>query len=211
MLPFSPDEFFALFARYNLTIWPAQIVAYGLGGLAVWAIATGQAWSWKVAAFILAGFWLWSGLVYHLAFFTTINPAGFGCSCRTLWMPQAPAGCRYAIAGGDVLSTDRRRSHHAKLRPRLARFGAHHATVTHRRERQIRDCRKPTRSFAQGEGSDHKLESESRYLPRSDGKTVAAIGKRFDYDPDSADPSFAKSSSGIPYFSAICSRGRPGT
>ncbi len=29
MLPFSPEEFFALFARYNLTIWPAQVVAYG--------------------------------------------------------------------------------------------------------------------------------------------------------------------------------------
>lgn len=27
MLPFSPEEFFALFERYNLTIWPAQIVA----------------------------------------------------------------------------------------------------------------------------------------------------------------------------------------
>lgn len=78
MLPFSTEEFFALFERYNVMIWPAQIVAYGLGGLVVWAIATGQTWSWKVTALVLAAFWLWNGLVYQLAFFSTINPAAYG-------------------------------------------------------------------------------------------------------------------------------------
>jgi hypothetical protein len=78
MLPFSPEEFFALFERYNPAIWPAQIVAYGLGGLVVWAIATGQTWSWKIASFVLAAFWLWNGLAYQLAFFSPISPAAYG-------------------------------------------------------------------------------------------------------------------------------------
>lgn len=78
MLPFSAEEFFALFARYNLAIWPAQFVAYALGGLAVWAVVVQRTWSWRVAALVLSIFWLWNGFVYHLAFFETINPAAFG-------------------------------------------------------------------------------------------------------------------------------------
>jgi hypothetical protein len=31
MLPFTTEEFFAVFARYNIVIWPAQIGAEALG------------------------------------------------------------------------------------------------------------------------------------------------------------------------------------
>jgi hypothetical protein len=31
MLPFSTEQFFAVFSAYNARIWPAQIAAYGLG------------------------------------------------------------------------------------------------------------------------------------------------------------------------------------
>jgi hypothetical protein len=33
MLPFSVDQFFGVFASYNRAIWPAQIVAFMIGGL----------------------------------------------------------------------------------------------------------------------------------------------------------------------------------
>ena len=33
MLPFTPEVFFAQFEDYNLSIWPAQIIAYALGAL----------------------------------------------------------------------------------------------------------------------------------------------------------------------------------
>ena len=78
MLPFSVEQFFALFERYNLAIWPAQLVAYVLAGFLVWSIAARRMMSWRVAAFTLGAFWLWNGLVYHLAFFTAINPAAYG-------------------------------------------------------------------------------------------------------------------------------------
>jgi len=34
MLPFTPAQFQSVFAAYNDAIWPAQIVAYMLGGVA---------------------------------------------------------------------------------------------------------------------------------------------------------------------------------
>ena len=30
MLPFTIDQFFGVFAAYNVAIWPAQVVAYGV-------------------------------------------------------------------------------------------------------------------------------------------------------------------------------------
>jgi Family of unknown function (DUF6064) len=41
-LPFTQDQFFAVFENYNRAIWPAQIAAYLLGGLAV-VLAFGSA------------------------------------------------------------------------------------------------------------------------------------------------------------------------
>jgi hypothetical protein len=35
MLPFTTEEFFAVFARYNIVIWPAQIGAEALGLVAL--------------------------------------------------------------------------------------------------------------------------------------------------------------------------------
>lgn len=49
-----------------------------MNGFLIWSIASRRMWSWRLAAFILGGFWLWNGLAYHLAFFTTINLAAYG-------------------------------------------------------------------------------------------------------------------------------------
>ena len=35
MLPFTPDQFLSVFVTYNNAIWPIQIVAHLLGGVAV--------------------------------------------------------------------------------------------------------------------------------------------------------------------------------
>jgi Family of unknown function (DUF6064) len=35
MLPFTPEQFLAVFVDYNNAIWPIQIVVYPLGGVAV--------------------------------------------------------------------------------------------------------------------------------------------------------------------------------
>jgi hypothetical protein len=75
MLPFTLEQFLDVFGRYNLAIWPLQVVAYGLGGLALIAAWRPSDRSSRLVSAILAGFWLWTGLVYHGLFFSAINPA----------------------------------------------------------------------------------------------------------------------------------------
>lgn len=78
MIPFTVDQFFSLFAAYNAAIWPAQVCAYLLGAVAVWAIFAGGSSGGRVVAAVLAFLWMWNGLAYHLAFFTRINSAAYG-------------------------------------------------------------------------------------------------------------------------------------
>lgn len=74
-LPFDTTQFFAVFARYNVAVWPAPIVLATLAlGAAVLA-APGRERSGRAASGILALLWMWMGAVYHLGFFRSINPA----------------------------------------------------------------------------------------------------------------------------------------
>jgi hypothetical protein len=72
-LPFSAEAFLALFETYNLAIWPAQLVAYALGVLAVVLVFWPRGWTTRVIGAVLALFWLWMGVVYHGLYFTPIN------------------------------------------------------------------------------------------------------------------------------------------
>lgn len=72
-VPFTPEVFFALFENYNLTIWPAHIVAYTLGFLALVLVFRPSAAGGRVISAVLALFWLWNGAVYHWLFFAGIN------------------------------------------------------------------------------------------------------------------------------------------
>lgn len=74
MLPFTPAQFFDLFAAYNAAVWPASVVAYGLAALALLAIAARWRWRSQAAAVVLALFWAWTGAAYHLLFFARLNP-----------------------------------------------------------------------------------------------------------------------------------------
>ncbi|MFH5834298.1 DUF6064 family protein [Halalkalibaculum sp. DA384] len=77
-LPFSTEQFLEVFETYNTAIWPAQIVAYLLGGLAIYLSYRPAARNDRTISLILAGFWLWMGAIYHLTFFTSINTAAYG-------------------------------------------------------------------------------------------------------------------------------------
>ena len=76
-MPFSIQQFFDVFEVYNRVTAPAAVVLSVLAGLAVMAIAWRTPWSSKVVLLILAALWLWSGGVYHLGFFTAVNPAAW--------------------------------------------------------------------------------------------------------------------------------------
>jgi hypothetical protein len=74
-MPFTLEQFLDVFGRYNLEIWPLQLLAYGLGVVALVGAVRGCSRSSRVISAILAGFWLWTGSVYHGLFFSAINPA----------------------------------------------------------------------------------------------------------------------------------------
>jgi len=77
-LPFTVEQFFHVFREYNTAIWPAQAVAYGLGTAATVLLFRRSALSDRVVAAVLATFWLWTGIAYHLVFFSRINKVAYG-------------------------------------------------------------------------------------------------------------------------------------
>ena len=73
-LPFSQDQFLETFSRYNRAIFPAQFLAAFLClGLLV-ACLTRNGARGRIVLFLLAGLWIWNGLVYHIGYFSAINP-----------------------------------------------------------------------------------------------------------------------------------------
>jgi len=76
--PFSAPVYYSLFETYNQAIWPAQLVAYVLGLVAVFLVVRSVAAGGRVAFGVLAIFWLWNGIAYHLLYFLQINFAALG-------------------------------------------------------------------------------------------------------------------------------------
>jgi hypothetical protein len=77
-LPFTRDEFFAVFAAYNVNIWPLQLVAYGLAFVAIAALWLGPPLASRIALAVMSLLWAWTGGVYHILYFADINRAAFG-------------------------------------------------------------------------------------------------------------------------------------
>jgi hypothetical protein len=73
-LPFTVDEFLAVFVRYNTAVRPLQVIAYGLGVVAVALVLWPRPYPARFISGILAAFWLITGLGYHFGFFRDINP-----------------------------------------------------------------------------------------------------------------------------------------
>lgn len=70
MLPtFTLDQFLEMMTRYNLTFWPLQVAAYGLGIIIVLLAVRAPRYSGKIISAILVLFWLWAGLVFNLGYF----------------------------------------------------------------------------------------------------------------------------------------------
>ena len=74
-MPFTTSQFLDVFRQYNQAVWPAQWLLNALGVLAVVLALVGRARASQAATMILAAFWIWMGLVYHLMFFAKINGA----------------------------------------------------------------------------------------------------------------------------------------
>lgn len=78
MLPFSREQFIAIFADYNAGVWPAQVVAYLLGLLIVVLLVRPFRDGGRILGAALAVMWIWTGIVYHGLYFSAINKAALG-------------------------------------------------------------------------------------------------------------------------------------
>jgi len=74
-MPFTSEQFLDVFAAYNFALASTQWVFWLLTVAAIALIARPSAWSGRVISLILGAMWLWTGIVYHLYFFSAINPA----------------------------------------------------------------------------------------------------------------------------------------
>jgi len=96
-VPFSEQQFFAVFAAYNEAIWPAQIAAYALGLCAAALVTRQDGISGRVISIILAAMWLWTGIAYHWLAFAPINRAAY--LFGALFTVQGFVFLRYGLRG----------------------------------------------------------------------------------------------------------------
>jgi hypothetical protein len=76
-MPFSIEQFLNVFADYNLAVWPLQLALVCLAIIAVILALISHSRPAKIISLLLALFWSWTGIVYHIAFFTRINQAAY--------------------------------------------------------------------------------------------------------------------------------------
>jgi hypothetical protein len=74
-LPFSREQFFEVFARYNDGVMPLQLGLFLLALSALGALVVRRRGSDRVVSAILAALWAWMGVVYHFLYFAAVNPA----------------------------------------------------------------------------------------------------------------------------------------
>jgi hypothetical protein len=76
-IPFTVEQFFDVFGTYNTAIWPVQVLAYVLGIVALAFALRESKLSTRIVSGILALFWIWMGIFYHIIHFTAINAAAW--------------------------------------------------------------------------------------------------------------------------------------
>ena len=76
--PFTIEQFFDVFENYNTSIFPLQLIILVVGIIAVFLIHGKKEIKNKYITGFLGFLWLWTGIVYHLSFFTSINKAAYG-------------------------------------------------------------------------------------------------------------------------------------
>ncbi len=73
-MPFTEEQFLGVFSSYNEALWPVAALLWVLTAMALGLLA-GRLAHGRLIGALLAIHWLWAGAVYHLVFFSTINPA----------------------------------------------------------------------------------------------------------------------------------------
>jgi len=74
-LPFTLQQFLEVFIRYNQAVWPMQFVLVFFAMAAILLCFKKSASTDNLITLLLAFFWFWMGIVYHIVFFSEINKA----------------------------------------------------------------------------------------------------------------------------------------
>lgn len=99
-LPFSREEFFTVFVRYNVAVWPLQFVLHAAALAVVALLFVPSAHRGRIIATLLCRLWTWAALAYHAAFFTAINPAAW--LFAALFLLQAALLARFGVFGRGI-------------------------------------------------------------------------------------------------------------
>lgn len=75
-LPFTPEQFFGVFADYNRQLW-AVVVLWWLSTVAALVFVWQRPHRSAVLSYFLGALWLWNAAAYHAYHFTRINPAAW--------------------------------------------------------------------------------------------------------------------------------------
>jgi hypothetical protein len=76
-MPFTTEQFFNVFAQYNGAVWPMQVILNLLAIIALFLTTWKVKYAHRAVSAILAFLWVWTGLVYHIVFFTSINDLAY--------------------------------------------------------------------------------------------------------------------------------------
>lgn len=75
--PFTSEQFLSVFADYNLSVFPMQVLILLLGLSSYFILRSNYAWKSLFIGIYLGIIWLWVGLVYHIGFFSELNKPAF--------------------------------------------------------------------------------------------------------------------------------------
>ena len=83
MFSLTIEELLQVFERFNLAVWPLQIIAYILGLVALFFIIRKTKNAIRIASAILSFYWLWTGIVFCLIYWAPSYSYayGFGILC----------------------------------------------------------------------------------------------------------------------------------
>lgn len=76
-MPFSTEDFLAVFGNYNSGVFPFQVILLLAGIIVLFLLKSPSDVKDTFINIFLVVLWLWNGIVYHFLFFTKINPAAY--------------------------------------------------------------------------------------------------------------------------------------
>lgn len=75
--PFTTEQFFEVFEKYNSSIFPLQWIILLVGIVFLLIIHSHSIFKGKIIGSFLGLLWIWMGYAYHISFFTEINKAAW--------------------------------------------------------------------------------------------------------------------------------------